>query len=259
MQMAVDFAHPIERELARIFDLHGIAWQYEPHTFVLERDDDGNVREGFTPDFFLPEVGVYIECTVMRQALASRKRRKARKTRERTGRSIEIAFRRDFDRRARRWDIPSLSTAGRSGVDVSAPEPSGNGHPAMTQHAGALDQEVRMRIDVERSNGASVVVVDGDVDLHSAPELRERLASLTDAGVEHIVVDLSGSTFLDSMALGVLLAAKKRIAADGDRLDIVVSTPDVRRIFEITMLDRIFDLYATRADALHEGREDQVR
>jgi hypothetical protein len=116
--MAVDFAHPIERALARLFDEHGIAWQYEPHTFVLERDETGNVREGFTPDFFLPEVGVYIECTVMRQSLTRRKRRKARKTRERTGTIVEIAFRRDFDRLASRWDIPALARATDAGVDV---------------------------------------------------------------------------------------------------------------------------------------------
>jgi anti-sigma B factor antagonist len=122
-----------------------------------------------------------------------------------------------------------------------------------------LDQDTRIHIDVERSKGAAVVVVNGDVDLHSAPELRERLALLADGEDEHVVVDLSDSTFLDSMALGVLLAAKKRRDADGKRLDIVVSTPDVRRIFEITMLDRIFDLYATRAEALGAGREDGAR
>ena len=77
----VAFAHPVERELARVFDEHGIAWEYEPHTFVLERAADGTVREAFTPDFYLPHLGVYIECTVLRQALTSRKRRKARKAR----------------------------------------------------------------------------------------------------------------------------------------------------------------------------------
>src|SRR5439155_2195257 len=75
------FAHPVEQEIARIFDEHGIEWEYEPHTFVLERNGDGSVHEAFTPDFYLPELGVYVECTVMRQSLTHRKRRKARKTR----------------------------------------------------------------------------------------------------------------------------------------------------------------------------------
>jgi hypothetical protein len=45
----VDFAHPVERELARLFDEHHVRWMYEPHTFVLESDPDGTVREAFTP------------------------------------------------------------------------------------------------------------------------------------------------------------------------------------------------------------------
>ena len=86
------FAHPVERELARVFDAHGIRWLYEPHTFVLERAPDGSVREAFTPDFFLPELGLYVECTVMRQALTSRKRRKALKARATRGVTVEILF-----------------------------------------------------------------------------------------------------------------------------------------------------------------------
>jgi hypothetical protein len=113
MRMEPDaaFAHPIERELARLFDAHGIAWEYEPHTFVLERDAEGRVTEAFTPDFFLPGIGIYVECTVARQALTSRKRRKARKLRERAGIAVEILFRRDFDRLARRWQLGQLAAA----------------------------------------------------------------------------------------------------------------------------------------------------
>jgi hypothetical protein len=105
------FAHPVERELARLFDQHGIAWEYEPETFVLQRDADGNVREAFTPDFFLPDLGIYVECTVMRQCHTSRKRQKARRVREQTGTSVEILFRSDFDRLARRWRLEGLARA----------------------------------------------------------------------------------------------------------------------------------------------------
>jgi hypothetical protein len=51
--MEADFAHPVERELARIFDRLSIPWQYEPTTFVLERHPDGTVKQAFTPDFYL--------------------------------------------------------------------------------------------------------------------------------------------------------------------------------------------------------------
>jgi hypothetical protein len=105
------FAHPTQAELARSFDEHGIRWEYEPRTFVLERDSDGGVREAFTPDFFLPDQGVYIELTVMRQSLTSRTRSKARRTHELYGVPVEIMFRRDVLRPARRWQSQALHRA----------------------------------------------------------------------------------------------------------------------------------------------------
>jgi hypothetical protein len=112
-EMAPRFAHPVEREIARIFDEHGIEWQYEPDTFVLERSSDGSVHEAFTPDFFLPELGMYVECTVMRQALSHRKRRKARKARG-LGVNVEVLFRQDIERLASRWRLQRLEQAARA-------------------------------------------------------------------------------------------------------------------------------------------------
>jgi hypothetical protein len=106
------FAHPVEEEIARIFDEHGIAWEYEPHTFVLERNGDGTVHEAFTPDFFLPELGVYVECTVMRQSLIGRKRRKARKA-QGLGVNVEVLSRRDIEALASRWKLRRLARAAR--------------------------------------------------------------------------------------------------------------------------------------------------
>lgn len=105
-----DFAHPVEREIARIFDEHGIAWQYEPRTFVLERHPDGRIREAFTPDFYLPDLDIYVECTVMRNGLMSRKRRKAQKARK-LGVTVEVLDQRDIARLAARWELGRLSRA----------------------------------------------------------------------------------------------------------------------------------------------------
>lgn len=99
------FAHPVEQELAAVFDELGIAWEYEPHTFVLERDADGNVLEAFTPDFYLPESDVYVECTTMRQKLTTRKNRKIRKLREQ-GVVVGVLYRRDFERLRDRHGLP---------------------------------------------------------------------------------------------------------------------------------------------------------
>lgn len=112
----------------------------------------------------------------------------------------------------------------------------------------------RFRIRVSDSApGISLVTVAGDVDLHSAPELHDRLFLLVDGDVARIVLDLSEATFLDSMGLGVVLSTKKRLAAKGGELELVVANPDIRRIFEITMLDRIFELHQNRDVALAGG------
>lgn len=110
---APQFAHPVEEEIARIFDEHEIVWEYEPHTFVLERNGDGTVHEAFTPDFFLPELGVYVECTVMRHSLMGRKRRKARKARH-LGVNVEVLCLRDIETIASRWKLRRLARAART-------------------------------------------------------------------------------------------------------------------------------------------------
>jgi hypothetical protein len=79
---SISFAHESEEEFARILDFYHIAWQYEPRTFVLERDDEGNVTSSFTPDFYLPEHDQYIELTTLKQSLVTKKNRKVRCLRE---------------------------------------------------------------------------------------------------------------------------------------------------------------------------------
>ncbi|HUC34835.1 MAG TPA: hypothetical protein VMR48_03975 [Gaiellaceae bacterium] len=95
-QEGPSFAHPVERALAQMLDAHGIAWEYEPHEFILRRDEDGTVREAFTPDFFLPEIGSYVECTVMRQRETTRKNRKVRIAQELHDLVITILYQRDL-------------------------------------------------------------------------------------------------------------------------------------------------------------------
>jgi hypothetical protein len=77
------FVHPSEEVFSRILDFYGIRWEYEPHTFALERDDNGNVTEAFTPDFYLPEQNLYIELTTLRPKLSTKKNRKLKRMQER--------------------------------------------------------------------------------------------------------------------------------------------------------------------------------
>jgi hypoxanthine phosphoribosyltransferase len=100
------FANDAEVECARILDYHGIAWQYEPHSFVLEQDENGRVLEAFTPDFYLPEQDTYLEVTVMKQSLVTRKHRKIRKLRERyPDVKVKLFTRRDFERLSRKYRL----------------------------------------------------------------------------------------------------------------------------------------------------------
>lgn len=93
----VAFTHPSEGEFARILDFYGIRWQYEPTTFVLESHEDGQVKEAFTPDFYLPELDLYIELTTLRQALVTRKNRKIRRLKELHPEvNIKILYRRNI-------------------------------------------------------------------------------------------------------------------------------------------------------------------
>lgn len=80
-QSQPSFAHPTEEAFARILDYYGVEWTYEPHTFVLERDDDGHIAEGFSPDFYLPQQDLYIELTTVRPSLVTPKNRKVRRLR----------------------------------------------------------------------------------------------------------------------------------------------------------------------------------
>jgi hypothetical protein len=81
-QHAVTFAHESEEQFARILDFYNITWQYEPRTFAVEWDDEGNVVSSFTPDFYLPDHGLYIELTTAKQQLVTKKNRKVRRLRE---------------------------------------------------------------------------------------------------------------------------------------------------------------------------------
>jgi hypothetical protein len=76
------FAHASEAELARILDYYDVRWEYEPRTFPIQWNLDGTVVESFSPDFYLPELDLYVELTTLRQSLVRRKNRKLRRLRE---------------------------------------------------------------------------------------------------------------------------------------------------------------------------------
>ena len=93
----VRFAHNSERQFAKLLDFYAIDWEYEPRTFVLERDREGNPAQAFSPDFYLPAYDLYIEITTLNQKLVTKKNRKVRRLRELyPGINCKIFYQRDY-------------------------------------------------------------------------------------------------------------------------------------------------------------------
>jgi len=95
-----------------------------------------------------------------------------------------------------------------------------------------------------------VISLVGEVDLYTAPEFKQQLLEVIGQGGKEIVVDFSGTTFIDSTTLGVLVGGVKRLRSNGGQLSLVCSDRNITKIFEITGLDRVFSIYPTRAEAV---------
>lgn len=93
----VIFAHESEAEFAKILDFYQIRWEYEPRSFAIEWDDSGAVSRYFTPDFYLPELDLYVELTTLRQKLVTKKNQKIRRLRALYPEvTIKLFYRRDI-------------------------------------------------------------------------------------------------------------------------------------------------------------------
>lgn len=106
------FVTESERECAELLDYYDIAWEYEPITFVLETDADGRITEAFRPDFYLPELNLFLEVTTMRQELTTRKNRKVRKLRQRyPDVNVRLFYKRDIEALGQKLRSRAASTA----------------------------------------------------------------------------------------------------------------------------------------------------
>ena len=106
----VRFAHRSEAEFAKILDFYGIRWEYEPRSFALEWDHRGRIIESFNPDFYLPELDLFIELTTLKQSLVTRKNRKLRRLRELyPGVNVKIFYGRDFRQLLLKYGLGSLA------------------------------------------------------------------------------------------------------------------------------------------------------
>jgi anti-sigma B factor antagonist len=105
----------------------------------------------------------------------------------------------------------------------------------------------------------TVIEVSGEIDVYTAPRLREALISLVDAGNFRLIVDMERVEFLDSTGLGVLVGGLKRVRAHDGSIDLVCTQGRILRIFRITGLSKVFDIYDSVDEAVASGGKRDIR
>lgn len=98
-------------------------------------------------------------------------------------------------------------------------------------------------LSVTKRDGHAVLILQGEVDLGTAPRFRERLVELVNEGERQVVVDLGQVDFLDSTGLGVLVGGLKRLRSHDGDLRVVCTSPRILRVFEVTGLDQVFSIH----------------
>jgi anti-sigma B factor antagonist len=108
---------------------------------------------------------------------------------------------------------------------------------------------------------AFVISLSGEVDLYTAPEFKQQLLEAIGQGAKEVIVDFTDTTFIDSTTLGVLVGGVKRLRPNGGQLSLVCSDRNITKIFEITGLNKVFPIYASRDEAVEnvgQGAEAQT-
>jgi anti-sigma B factor antagonist len=98
--------------------------------------------------------------------------------------------------------------------------------------------------------GFTIIAVSGEIDVYTAPKLREKLISLADGGSFQLIVDMEGVEFLDSTGLGVLVGGLKRVRSQDGWIDLVCTQSRILRIFKITGLNKVFSIYNSVPEAV---------
>src|SRR6201995_6001219 len=113
---------------------------------------------------------------------------------------------------------------------------------------------IEFRLDVEsRGDGREVLRVAGEVDVYTAPQIREQIQDLAAKGTVHLIGGLSQVGFIDSSGLGALIGGLRRVREDDGSLVLVIGTRRILRVFQLTGLTKAFTIYDNLDDALSAG------
>jgi anti-sigma B factor antagonist len=116
--------------------------------------------------------------------------------------------------------------------------------------------ELTLNVYPDEPSGYTVVAVSGEIDVYTAPALREKLISLVDDGKYEIIVDMEAVEFLDSTGLGVLVGGLKRVRNHEGWIDLVCTNNRILRVFKITGLSKVFQIHDSVADAVAKHKEE---
>jgi anti-sigma B factor antagonist len=109
---------------------------------------------------------------------------------------------------------------------------------------------VDLTLSTRPEGDRTVVAVTGEIDVYTAPKLREHLIDLVAAGSHHLIIDMEGVDFLDSTGLGVLVGGLKRVRSHEGSLHLVCTQDRILKIFRITGLTKVFPIHASVDEAL---------
>lgn len=113
-----------------------------------------------------------------------------------------------------------------------------------------LEDHVDLSLSTRQEGDKTVVVVGGEIDVYTAPKLREQLIDLVSNGSYHLVVDMENVDFLDSTGLGVLVGGLKRVRAHDGSLHLVCTQERILKIFRITGLTKVFPIHSSVQEAV---------
>jgi anti-sigma B factor antagonist len=109
-----------------------------------------------------------------------------------------------------------------------------------------------LELETSQRDGVAVLALRGEIDVYTAPRMRQAIVDLVDAGSLNIVVDMDKVDFLDSTGLGVLVEGLKRVKTRNGTLSLVVTQDKILKIFDITGLNKAFPIHGSLEDALKE-------
>src|SRR3954447_1208511 len=129
------------------------------------------------------------------------------------------------------------------------------GSSGCSLRAADVDEETQVDLSLEtrQEDGHTIIEVGGEIDVYTAPKLRDKITELVGSGNYHLVIDMEKVDFLDSTGLGVLVGGLKKARAHDGSMRLICNQERLLKIFRITGLSKVFVIHSSQADALAAG------